>query len=59
MAHMVGNTAFFKSIAEEISDIMLYTHSGKYNRKLFIGIITKRSLLYDLCRKLVMRKSVS
>ena len=53
--NMVGNTAFFKSIPEEISDIMLDSHSGKYNSKLFIGIIPQRGLLYDLCRKLVMR----
>ena len=32
---------------------------GKYNSKLFIGIIPQRGLLYDLCRKLVMRESVS
>ena len=57
--NMVGNTAFFKSIPEEISDIMLDSHSGKYNSKLFIGIIPQRGLLYDLCRKLVMRESVS
>ncbi len=37
--NMVGNTAFLKCFLEEIRNIMFDTHSGKYNSKLFIGII--------------------
>ena len=50
---------FIQKYSGRISDIMLDSHSGKYNSKLFIGIIPQRGLLYDLCRKLVMRESVS
>ena len=57
--YVVGNSAVFKSAAEEISNIMLNTHCGKYNRKLFVGIFSQRSLFYNLCGKLVVWKSIS
>ena len=57
--HVIGNTAFFKCVAEEISNVMFYTHSGKYNCKFFIRITSERGLFYDLCSKLIVRKSIS
>ena len=57
--NVVRYTAFLKGPAEEFCNIVFNTHSGKYDCKLFIGIISQRCLLYDLCCQLVVRKSVS
>ena len=57
--HMICHTAFLKCLTEEFRHIVLHTHCSEYNCELFIRIVTKRSLLYDLCRELVMRQSVS
>ena len=57
--YVIGYTAFFERVAEEISNVMFYTHSGKYDRKFFIRITSERSLFYDLCSKLIVRKSIS
>jgi len=56
--YVIGYTAFFECVAEEISNVMLHTHSGKYDRKFFIRITSERSLFYDLCSKLIVRKSI-
>ena len=57
--HMICHTAFLKCLTEEFCHVMLDSHRTEYNRKLFIRIVSKRSLLYDLCRELIMRQSVS
>ena len=57
--NMVGSTALLKGSAEKLSNIILNTHCSKYNSEIFIRIGTKRSLTYDLCSQLVMRKTVS
>ena len=57
--HMIGYTAFFKCLTEEIGYVVFYAHRCKYDRKFFIRIISQRCLLYDLCRQLIMRKSIA
>ena len=57
--YMIGNTAFFKCVTEEISNVMFDTHSSEYDCKFFIRIASKRSLFYNLCSKLIVRKSIS
>ena len=57
--NVVCNTAFFKGSAEEICHIVFDAHCCEYDRKFFIRIVSERSLLHNLRRKLVMRKSVS
>ena len=57
--HMVCNTALLKGSAEEISYVMLDTHCGEYDGEILIRAAAKRSLLYDLCGKLVVRKTVA
>ncbi len=51
---MVCNTAFLESTAEKFSYIIFDTHRRKNDCKVFIGIVTQRSLLYDLCGQLVV-----
>lgn len=55
---MIGNAAVFKGSAEKVSYVMFYAHSGKDDGKLFLGILSQRSLFYDLGRKLVMGKAI-
>ena len=57
--YVVRNTAFLEGTAEELSHVIFDTHRRKNDGEFFIGIVTKRSLLYDLCGKLVMGKTVS
>ena len=56
---MVCNTALLKGSAEEISYVMLDTHCGEYDGEILIRAAAQRSLLYDLCGKLVVRKTVA
>ena len=56
---MVCNTALLEGSAEEISYVMLDTHCGEYDGEIFIGTAAQGSLLYDLCGKLVVRKTVA
>ena len=57
--NMVGSTAFLKGTAEKFSYVIFYAHCCKYNGKVFIGVASQRSLLYDLRSKFVVGKSVS
>ena len=57
--YVVGYTAFFKCALEKFRNVMLDTHRSKYNSKFFIGIISERSLFYNLSGKLVVWKTVS
>ena len=57
--YVVRCAALFESTAEKFSDIVFNTHCSKHDCKVLIGIITQRSLLYDLCGKFVMRETVS
>ena len=56
---MVCNTALLKGSAEEISYVMLDTHCGEYDGEILIRAAAQRSLLYNLCGKLVVRKTVA
>ena len=55
---MIGDAAFFKGAAEKVRHIMFDTHGGKDNGEFFFGIISKRSLAYNLSSQLVMGKAV-
>ena len=57
--HMICDSALFKCIAEEVCDVVLYTHSCEHDSEFLIRILSKRCLLNDLRGKLVMRKTVS
>ena len=57
--YVVRNTAFFESLAEEFCYVIFNTHSCENDRKFFIGIITKRSLFYDLSCQTVMWQTIS
>ena len=57
--YVIGYTAFFECVTEEISNVMFDTHSSEYDCKFFIRIASKRSLFYNLCSKLIVRKSIS
>ena len=57
--YVVGNAAFLKSMAEEISYVMFNAHGGKYDREFLIRVFSKRSLLYNLCSQLVVGQAVS
>ena len=57
--YMISHPALFKRPAEEVSNVMLDTHSRKHDGKLFSRIFPKGRLFDDLGRKLVVRKPVS
>ena len=57
--NVICNAAFLKGMPEEISNVMFDAHSGKYNGKLFVGILTEGSLFYNLCRQLVVGQTIS
>ena len=57
--YVVRYTAFLEGTAEELSDIVFDTHRCEHDGEFFIGVVTQRSLLYDLCGKLIVRKTVS
>ena len=45
--------------AEEFGNIVFDTHCSEYDCKFLIGVVSQRSLLYNLCSQLIMGKSVS
>ena len=51
---MIGNTALFEGFAEEFGNIVFDTHCSEYDCKFLIGVVSQRSLLYNLCSQLVM-----
>lgn len=57
--YMVRGAAFFKGSAEKFCNVIFDTHCGEYNCKIFVRVISKRCLLYDLCGKLIVRKTIS
>lgn len=57
--HMVGHAAFLKGAFKIFRHIIFYTHSGKNNSKFFVGTVSQRGLTHNLCRQLVMGKTVS
>ena len=57
--NMIGSTALLKCSAEKLCNIILNTHCSKHNGEIFIGISTQRCLTHDLCRQLIMWKTVS
>ena len=56
---MVGHAAFLKGAFKIFRHIIFYTHSGKNNSKFFVGTVSQRGLTHNLCRQLVMGKTVS
>ncbi len=58
-SNVVRYTALLKGSAEELCYVIFNTHSCKYNGKVLIRICTQRSLLYDLCSQLIVRKTIS
>ena len=56
---MIRNSAFFESSFEKFGYVVLYAHSGKYNREFFVGIVSQRGLLYDLSSQLIMGQTIS
>ena len=55
---MVGNAALLEGVAEEVGDVVLDTHGGEDDGKLFIGTFAQGGLLYDLRCELVVGKPV-
>ena len=56
---MVQNAAFRKGGAEVFRHVVFHAHGGEHDGELLVGILSQRSLTHDLCRQLVMGKSVS
>ncbi len=56
---MVGNPALLKGLTEELRNIVLNAHSSEHDSEFLLGIIAQRRLLYNLCRKLIVRQTIS
>ena len=56
---MVCSTAFLEGTAEKFRYVIFDTHCRENNGKIFIRVLSQRSLLYDLCSQLVVWKTIS
>ena len=45
--------------AEEIRYVVLHAHGRKYDTELLVRIVAQGSLLYQLCRQLIMGQTVA
>ena len=57
--YMVCSTAFLEGTAEKFRYVIFDTHCRENNGKIFIRVLSQRSLLYDLCSQLVVWKTIS
>ena len=51
--------ALLKCLAEILRDIVLDAHRGKYDTELALRVLSDVRLLHNLCRQLIMRKTVA
>ena len=57
--NVLGGSALVESAAEEIRYVVLHAHGRKYDTELLVRIVAQGSLLYQLCRQLIMGQTVS